>query len=298
MRTGSDAIALERVLARLSADEIVAALRLAEVPRALRASLRAVLLGLSTPLGRKLARFDERIAAIGLAAASSAVLADFGARWSRTGDAPPAGGPLLVVANHPGAYDALVLFAAIGRDDVATVAADRPFLRAMRTLAPHLVFVPDPPASPDERARGLRRALKHLSQGGALLHFGAGRIEPDPAFDSGGNAPALQPWSPGTGALVRGAAAARGSLVAAIVEGVHSAAAKRLLFTRLAERRGVTTLPLLLQVAVKRYRDVAATARFGPTIDAREFVREGGDSAALSARMRERAQAVLESRRP
>jgi 1-acyl-sn-glycerol-3-phosphate acyltransferase len=288
---------LERTIAELSADEMVASLNLASAPAALRAIIRSALSAVSRPLGRVLARFDARIDAFGLARAATMALTDLGARWTSEGTSPPTRGPLLVVANHPGAYDALILLAALGRDDVAIVAADRTFLRALPALARHLLFVPEGPAAPPlERARGLRRALRQLDSGSALVHFGAGRIEPDPAFSVQG-APLLAPWSRGTGALVRGAASANGSVAVAIIEGVHSPRAKRFFLTRMAERRGVTTLALLLQVAVRRYRNVDATVRFAPVIGASELA-QSGDDLIITERVRDRARALLPSRLP
>jgi len=293
--TAPSVTALERTLARLSADEIVAALKLAEAPNAVRAVVRTAFAAVSLPLGRALARFDSRIDACGLASAAAATLCDLGASWTRAGDAPPLAGPLLLVANHPGAYDALVLFAALGRDDAGIVAADRSFLRAMPSLARHLIFVPDAPSAPArERARGLRCALRHVARGGALVHFGAGRIEQDPEFPGAAGVERLAPWQRGTGALVRGLAREAGAVVAAMVEGVHSRRAKRLLVIRLAERRGLTTLAPLLQVALRRYRHVAATVRFGPAIDAR-LLSQDGDDASVTARVRDRALALWPS---
>jgi hypothetical protein len=49
---------------------------------------------------------------------------------------------------------------------------------------------------------------------------------------------------------------------------VHSPRAKRLFVTRLCERRGVTTMAPLLQVALPGCRDVFALVRFGNAIDA------------------------------
>jgi hypothetical protein len=274
---------LERSLAALSAAELVDALGLAGAPSAARALARVAFTAFSVPLGRALARFDRRIEEDGVAAAAAGMLDDLGARWSRIGEAPPADGPLLVVANHPGAYDALVLLAALERRDVAIVAADRAFLHAMPALRRHLVFVPEPPSGAAlGRAIGVRRALAHLAGGGALLHFGAGRIEPDPAFLGVGADP-LEPWQSGTGALVRGAAASTGAVVPAVVEGVHSPRAKRLLVTRLAERRGLTTLAPLLQVVIPRYRDVEALVRFGDPVPARQLAGAGTDAQVAAA---------------
>jgi hypothetical protein len=196
------------------------------------------------------------------------------------------------VANHPGAYDALALVATLGRDDVAILAADRVFLRSMPALARHLVFVPDPPAPPLARARGLLRAVRHLTSGGTLLHFGAGRIEPDPAFPIDPGVDALAAWPGGTGALVRGAALADGWVVTAIVAGVHSRRAKQLPITRLAERRGLTTLAPLLQVALRPFRDVDATVHFGGALPARALANAGGD-AAVTAKVRSIAMDLM-----
>jgi hypothetical protein len=283
---------VERKLARISADEIVAALRLARAPALCRAVVRASFSAISAPLGRVLARFDANIGEQGIAQAAAVALMQLGATVAVVGERPPARGALLIVSNHPGAYDALALVTALRRDDVAILAADRAFLHAMPALARHLVFVPDLPAPPMSRARGLLRAIRHLMDGGALLQFGAGQIEPDPAFPVALGVEPLASWPAGTGALVRGAALANGHVVAAIVEGVHSRRAKRLAVTRLAERHGLTTLAPLLQVAIRRFRDVAATVRFGPAMPARGLV-TAGDDVVVTARVRSLAFDLL-----
>jgi hypothetical protein len=283
---------IERRLARTSADEIVAALGLSRAPALLRGALRRAFSAISTPLGRVLAHFDANIEQTGMTHAAETALAQLGARVARTGESPPPRGATLVVANHPGAYDALALIATLGRDDVAILAADRVFLRSMPALSRHLVFVPDPPAPPMARARGLLRAVRHLTGGGALLHFGAGRIEPDPAFPIEPGVDALGAWPGGTGALVRGAALADGLVVAAIVEGVHSRRAKRLAITRLAERNGLTTLAPLLQVALRPFRDVEATVHLGRAVPARRLAAAGND-AAVTEKVRSLASDLL-----
>jgi len=249
MRSAADGLA--ETLARLSSVEMVAALGLRDVAPWVRRLGDAAFTRASRPLGVVLARFDRDVGEHGIADAARATLRDLGAGLDIDGAAPPAG-PLVVLANHPGAYDALALMAAVGRRDLAILAADLPFLRALPSLAPHLLRLPD---DAQGRASAMRAALRHLRRGGALLHFGAGCIEPDPAFAKPHEA-LLAPWSAGTGALVRGALHCSGRVIVALVSGVHSARAKRLLVTRMAERRGVTTLAPLIQVALPGFRDV------------------------------------------
>lgn len=243
-------------LAQQSADEMVVALGLGHAPVILRRAVARAFYFASLPLGRILAKFDERIAHDGLSAAAAQALTDLDARWV-CGQQVPSSGPLLVVANHPGAYDALVLLAAMRRDDVAIITADRSFLRALPTFSNHLLLGAQAVAG----AASLRKALRHLTRGGVLLHFGAGRIEPDPAFTKP-NLPVLLRWGAGTGTLVRGTSTAGGRVVGALVSGVHSPRAKRLWVNRVAEHFGVTTLAPLLQVAWARYHDVRARAVF------------------------------------
>lgn len=214
----------------------------------------------SARLARTLARFDESVAAEGLGAAARATLSAFGARVEIAGSVPARSG-VLVVTNHPGAYDALAMMAALGRDDVAFLAADRAFLRAMPNLAEHLVFVDERSAS--ARAAGIRRALDWLARGHVLVHYGAGAIEPDARFDEGD---VLGRWRAGTGVL----AARAPCVVPAFVSGVHSPRAKRVPIVRWAERRGVTTIAPLVQAAVPGFRDVVVSVRFGEALVERD----------------------------
>lgn len=285
----TDGAALAERLAGSSADEMVAALGLGRAPRAARRGIRALLWRVSVPLGRTLARFDAAVTEVGIARAASQALSALEATWCVSGTVPPAG-PVLVVANHPGAYDALVLLAAIGRRDVAILAAERSFLRGLPALAPHLLFVADT-GTPAARVAGVRRAFSHLRKGGVLLQFAAGEIEPDPDFHPVGEC--LATWRAGTGALVRGAARVEGTVVTAIVRGVHSRRAKRLFLTRLAERRGLTTLAPLLQVALRAFHDVAATVAFSPPLDCDALVLDARDDAEIAARVRRLALELL-----
>lgn len=91
----------------------------------------------------------------------------------------PAEGPLLVVSNHPGTYDSLIIASQLGRKDICYISGDIPFLKLMPEAHKHFFFVPRD--DPHDRMVAARRAIRHLRDGGALLLFGAGHIDPDPA---------------------------------------------------------------------------------------------------------------------
>jgi hypothetical protein len=247
---------LARQLARISAREMVLALGLRSGPRLIRRGLALPFYVASRGLGQTLAMLDREIASDGLPEAAATALLRFGVALRVSGEQAGAAGPCLVLANHPGAYDALALMRAVGRRDLLILAADREFLRALSALSAHLVFVGE---APSERARALKRSLVWLRRGGALLHFPAGKIEPDADFALPG-ASLLEPWQPGVSTLVKACERVAGRVLVAGVRGVHSPRAKRLLLNRLAEERGVTTLSLLLQL-VGRLRDVNARVR-------------------------------------
>ncbi len=202
----------------------------------------------------------------GLPKAAERALGRFGVALSVTGS-DVSQGPRLVLANHPGAYDALALMSAIGRTDLLILAADRSFLRALPRLSKHLVFVGQ---SPGERAGALKRAVSCLKSGGAVLHFPAGEIEPDADFEPD-SAQLLKPWRAGVSALVRACARVKGRVVLSGVRGVHSPRAKRWLVNRWAERRGISTLSPLLQI-VGRLRDVVTRVHCQELESAAEFV--------------------------
>jgi hypothetical protein len=207
----------------------------------------------SRHLGETLAELDATLSVQGLPAAAKGALARFGVAL-RVSGTPIDAGPCLVLANHPGAYDALALMKAIARRDLLILAADRRFLRALSSLsAAHLSLVGE---QPTERAAALKRSLAWLRRGGAVLHFPAGEIEPDADFEADSSL-LLGAWQPGVPALIKACARVSGRVLLAGVRGVHSPGAKRLLINRLAERRGLTTLSPLIQVLCG-LRDVRA----------------------------------------
>jgi hypothetical protein len=103
----------------------------------------------------------------------------------------PKNGPLLVVSNHPGTYDAVVIAANLPRDDVKIVSSRIPFIQKMRSANRHFLF-----ATRDtyKRMIVIKRAIRHLKNGGAILIFPSGHIDPEPAFMPGAMKE-LETWS-------------------------------------------------------------------------------------------------------
>jgi 1-acyl-sn-glycerol-3-phosphate acyltransferase len=211
----------------------------------------------SRRIGRTLAQFDLESEPEGLPRAAARALERFDVRLEVTGGCPRSG-PLLIIANHPGVYDALALMAACGRPDLVVIAADNSFVRGLPRASRRLLLVPE---QTTERAGTLRRAFAHLARGGALLQFAAGCIEPDPDFSDGSLVP-LRAWEKGTIGLVRATGRVGGQVIVAGVRGVHSPHAKRLTVTRWAESRGVMTMAPLVQV-LANYGDVKVHVAFG-----------------------------------
>jgi hypothetical protein len=186
---------------------------------------RAVGLSVRCPariFARELRAFDDDAAAFGLRRAARAMLSVFHQTLSVNGaDRLPGRGPLILLSNHPGLTDTLALFAAIPRDDLMTLAADRPFLRSLPAVARSLLFLSDPGRS---RLAAVRQAVAHLRSGGTLLTFPAGAIEPDPTVMPGAGE-SLSHWSSSTMLFLRRVPDA--VVVPVVVQGVIARAALR-----------------------------------------------------------------------
>jgi len=104
----------------------------------------------------------------------------------------PKNGPLMVVCNHPAAYDVVILAACIQRDDLKLLASDIPIIQILPNVAKHTIPVPYYiPA----RLQTVRSAIQHLKNYGAILLFPRGNVEPDPVVSPGAEQ-SLSGWSP------------------------------------------------------------------------------------------------------
>jgi len=125
---------------------------------------------------------DHKVARNGASAGARWLLPRFVADYQAHGaERIPREGPLLIVSNHPGAYDAIVISAFVGRPDYKIVIAELPPYRFLPNISRHAIFSPQV-KDVYGRMQTVRSAIQHLKAGGALLIFPRGRVEPDPAF--------------------------------------------------------------------------------------------------------------------
>lgn len=111
----------------------------------------------------------------------------------------PLEGPLLLLANHPGAFDELVVAALVKRKDLRFFANDHPILTSFPHVSNHAVYSGN---SDSQKMAALRHAIRHLRDGGTLLLCPAGKTEPDPRYTPGAFE-AFADWSPSVEVLAR-----------------------------------------------------------------------------------------------
>jgi hypothetical protein len=175
-------------------DEILAALGLPRNPGWHRL-LRPFLCRGTRELARIGLQADRLIAEKGFAAAARFCLdqwcRDLRVRGTET---IPEQSPLLIVSNHPGAYDVFVITAQVPRPDLRLIASDLPYLRSLPNARERIFFIPINKADTSRRMGGLLSAVRYLKDGGAVLLMGSGTIDPDPAVHPGAAAH-LQRWT-------------------------------------------------------------------------------------------------------
>lgn len=157
-------------------------------------------------LFRKLfCRFTDKLAIIGgpynrivreegLPEASSWLLKKFcRTPQSRGLENIPHEGPLFVISNHPGAYDGLVLFSLLGRQDIKWISSIIPFLDLLPDVRRHILFADR--KDPNQKMVVLRNIAAHLKNGKTIVYFGSGHRDPDPAVYTG-TEETIENWIP------------------------------------------------------------------------------------------------------
>ena len=248
-------------LTTLNMQEMLRAFKL-ESQRGVRWLAQRGLYALVQQLSSVALAYDARVGQEGLSAASAWLMTQVTGGVHALGrENIPAGGPLLVVSNHPGLTDAMAIFATLGRDDLRIVAADRGILRLLPNIERYLIYVPD---NTDQHISIMRSAAQHLRAGGALLTFPYGAIERDPALypDAGET---LAAWSRSSEVLAR--LVPELNVLPVLTSGVLSPAALRNPITRLyragKERDWAAAS---LQFLLRRYQDNLVHVTYGRPI--------------------------------
>ena len=283
-----------RALMEINLADILSALGVPSSPLA-RAAARRLARVPALRFAREMAAFDDDVSRRGIAAASGALLAGFTRGVTTSGlSAIPSRGPVLLLSNHPGMTDTLLLLASIPRADLAVLAAERPFLHALPAASRTLIFLPD---DRKRRLAAVRRAVDHLRGGGALLTFPAGEIEPDPEVLPGA-VQALSRWSDSSLRFLRFVPDC--IVVPLLVSGVLQPRAQHARLVRVVHRRREDRerFAAMLQVLVHtlfpdRWRTRVSLEALEP-ISGRELLAHGSRAASvltaqLAARLSERA---------
>jgi len=230
--------------------------------------------------------FNRNVAEVGFSRAMGLALPDFvraiGERGVRV---TPPEGPLLVVSNHPGTYDSLIITSRLRRDDACIISGDIPFLKKMPEAHRHFFFTaPDPLA----RALAARKAIRHLQGGGAVLMYGYGSIDPDPAVYPDAEQH-IEHWSPSLDLFLKSVPEA--SLLICIVSHVVSPKWRHSLLywlrrKPLDRRRLVEFGQVMFQLLFPRKLMLSPFISFGPPVGLPELRRESGSDRVLPAIIR------------
>jgi hypothetical protein len=226
---------------------------------------------------------DRMIATDGFPAASgwmsSHWVRDVSARGRET---IPATGPLLVVSNHCGAYDFLVIPSQLGRRDLKIISSDIHFLKNLPNACDHLIFLTD---DPRDRMSAAREGIRHLQSGGALLLFGTGLVDPDPAVFTGAEKE-IGNWSPSIDLFLRQVPQA--NVLVTIASGIVSSKWAHSPLPRLRrieweQRRLAEFGQVLSQLFRPGSLYVSPRVSFAPPIDMETLRRESGSERVLAA---------------
>ena len=173
-------------------------------------------------------RFDQCAAQAGLRAAAADLLAQLGIHVHVDGaERIPASGPLLIAGNHPGTCDGFCVLASLPRDDIRFIVSGVPLTHSLPNVSRYLIYAP---GDRHERMLAIRQMSRHLLEGGAVLIYPSGRLDPDPDVLPGAEA-ALELWSPSLELLLR--RAPETGVVTAITSGVLAPQVMRNPLTRL-----------------------------------------------------------------
>jgi len=194
----------------------------------------------------------------------------------------PAEGPLLIIANHCGAYDFLVIPSQLCRADISIISSDIPFLKHLPNASKHLFFLTN---AVQDRMMAARGALRYLQSGGSLLLFGTGLIDPDPAVYTGAEK-SIEDWSPSIDLFLH--QVPQTQVIIAICSGIVTSRWAHHPLTHLRridwqKRRLAEFGQVLQQLFTPGRLYVAPRVSFAPPVSVEQLQRESGTERVLPA---------------
>lgn len=203
----------------------------------------------------------------------------------------PSTGPVLIVSNHPGAYDVACITASASREDLKIIASTVPLIDQL----PHVQALLIPVTREAHHGmRGVRQAIRHLKGGGALLIFPSGIVDPDPDLLPGARE-ALENWSTSIQLILRRVPDSQ--LVVTIASSVLSAGWLRSPITRLQkevwrQRKLAEFFQLMQQILFPGSLKLRPRISFAPPVPASELLSEAGEDG-VQRLIVQRAEALL-----
>jgi hypothetical protein len=239
------------------------------------------------------AEFDAHVEKEGVTAGLRWLLPRFASRVEARGvENIPQQGPLLVVSNHPGAFDGVVILSQLQRDDIKVIVSDVPFTRGLKAASQYMIYSTG--ENMQERMNAVRQSIRCLQSGGTLMLFPTGLVDPDPAFMPGAEL-ALNGWSQSLEFFIRKVPETR--ILPAIVSGVIAPKYMNNFFARrqktVRSRQKVAEYFEIVQLMViQRDLGLASRVSFGQPLTPADFGNTR-DSAKMMDRIIESTRELL-----
>ncbi|MES0340057.1 MAG: 1-acyl-sn-glycerol-3-phosphate acyltransferase, partial [Anaerolineales bacterium] len=219
---------------------------------------------------------DESVARFGFPEASRQLLPRFIKNTETVGQEHiPHDGPVLIISNHPGTLDGLLIASRLHRSDLKIVVTAYPFYQALSKLKDNFIFTTN---AWNDKVSAIRQSVRQLQDGGALLIFPRGILEPDPAVMAGAET-TISEWSPSIELFLRKVPETR--LVTTIVSGLIAPSSLRNPIVRLgrnpAERQTVAEIfQMIRHIYMPRSLRVSPKLTFDAPRSARELFEQFG----------------------
>lgn len=244
--------------------------------RWMQSTLRLMLTPPFTRFAEMISGLDESTAQFGFPEAARQLLPRFIRSTEVLGQEHiPEEGPLLIISNHPGTVDSFLIASRLLRPDLKIVVTGFPFYDSLSKLKDNFIFTT---GELRDKVSAIRQSLRHLQDGGALLIFPKGTLEPDPAVMSGAET-TISEWSPSIELFLKKVPESR--LVTTIISGVITPSSLRNPLVRLGrtptERQSVAEfLQMIRHMYMSRTFLVSPTISFGAPRSALELFEQFG----------------------